>query len=347
MMDKAMLKDVNWSSMKVKDLFTTIYRGKRHIEKNREKGDIQYYSASSVNNGVTDFISNPLFTDRDKLLVTTFCDSYFAEGKFTASDEITILGNENLTKESGLFLASLIKSNADKYAFGRKAFAERIKEQIIIIPVTDSGNPNWHFMGEYIKQEQKQVAQQIIDYYEQKMLETAFDLVGLEEVEWKEFPFNKIFRKIQRGKRLKKADHIEGDTPYVSSTAMNNGVDGFIGNKDGVRKFSNNLTLANSGSVGSCFYHEYEYIASDHVTSLSINGADKNIYLFMSTIVRRLEEKYSFNREINDKRIKQEKIILPVDKNGNPHWEYMSKFVEKLESEKVQEVLEYIYIYIG
>ena len=345
MMDKAMLKDVNWSSMKVKDLFTTIYRGKRHIEKNREKGDIQYYSASSVNNGVTDFISNPLFTDRDKLLVTTFCDSYFAEGKFTASDEITILGNENLTKESGLFLASLIKSNADKYAFGRKAFAERIKEQIIIIPVTDSGNPNWHFMGEYIKQEQKQVAQQIIDYYEQKMLETAFDLVGLEEVEWKEFPFNKIFRKIQRGKRLKKADHIEGDTPYVSSTAMNNGVDGFIGNKDGVRKFSNNLTLANSGSVGSCFYHEYEYIASDHVTSLSINGADKNIYLFMSTIVRRLEEKYSFNREINDKRIKQEKIILPVDKNGNPHWEYMSKFVEKLESEKVQEVLEYIYIY--
>lgn len=64
-------------------------------------------------------------------------------------------------------------------------------------------------MEEYIKQEQKQAAQQVIDYYEQKMLEIAFDLVGLEDVEWKVFPFNKIFRKIKRGKRLREADHID------------------------------------------------------------------------------------------------------------------------------------------
>lgn len=36
------------------------------------------------------------------------------------------------------------------------------------------------------------------------MLETSFDLVGLEGVEWKEFNFSDVFRKIQRGKRLKK-----------------------------------------------------------------------------------------------------------------------------------------------
>lgn len=171
--------------------------------------------------------------------------------------------------------------------------------------------------------------------------------MGLEEVEWEVFPFDKIFRKIQRGRRLKKDDHIDGDVPYVSSTSLNNGVDGFIGNDDKVRKFKNNLTLANSGSVGSCFYHHYEYIASDHVTSLTLENADKYIYLFMATIVKRLEEKYSFNREVNDKRIRTEKLILPVDENGNPHWEYMSQFMQNLEAEKVQEVLEPIYIYIG
>ncbi|MDU4576667.1 MAG: hypothetical protein E6Y68_04835, partial [Negativicoccus succinicivorans] len=59
------------------------------------------------------------------------------------------------------------------------------------------------------------------------------------------------------------------------------------------------------------------------------------------------EEKYSFNREINDKRIRNEKFILPVDKNGNPHWEYMSQFMRRLEKEKIQKLLTYIYIYIG
>ena len=340
------LDQVLWKPIKVKELFSDIYRGKRHIEKHRESGKIQYYSASSFNNGVTDFISNPLFKDRDKLVVTTFCDCYYAQGDFTASDEMTILDHPHLNKESGLFLSQLIKANKSKFAFGRKAFSERVKEQIILVPVTEKGEPHWNFMENYVKQEQKEIAKKVINYYEQKMLETGFDLVGLEEVEWEVFPFDKIFRKIQRGRRLKKDDHIDGDVPYVSSTSLNNGVDGFIGNDDKVRKFKNNLTLANSGSVGSCFYHHYEYIASDHVTSLTLENADKYIYLFMATIVKRLEEKYSFNREVNDKRIRTEKLILPVDENGNPHWEYMSQFMQNLEAEKVQEVLEHIYIYI-
>lgn len=335
------LDQVLWKPIKVKELFSDIYRGKRHIEKHRESGKIQYYSASSFNNGVTDFISNPLFKDRDKLVVTTFCDCYYAQGDFTASDEMTILDHPHLNKESGLFLSQLIKANKSKFAFGRKAFSERVKEQIILVPVTEKGEPHWNFMENYVKQEQKEIAQKVINYYEQKMLETGFDLVGLEEVEWEVYPFDKIFRKIQRGRRLKKDDHIDGDVPYVSSRSLNNGVDGFIGNDDKVRKFKNNLTLANSGSVGSCFYHHYEYIASDHVTSLTLENADKYIYLFMATIVKRLEEKYSFNREVNDKRIRTEKLILPVDENGKPHWDYMSKFMQKIEAKKPLNI--YIY----
>ena len=58
------------------------------------------------------------------------------------------------------------------------------------------------------------------------------------------------------------------------------------------------------------------------------------------------KEKYSFNREVNDKRIRTEKLILPVDENGKPHWDYMSKFMQKIEAEKLEKALEYIYIYI-
>lgn len=150
---------------------------------------------------------------------------------------------------------------------------------------------------------------------------------------WKAFDFTEVFTEIQRGKRLKKADHKVGDTPYVSSTSFNNGVDGFIGNNSSVRRFEDCLTLANSGSVGSAFYHRYEFIASDHVTQLKREGLDKYAYLFMIPLINRLSEKYSFNREINDERIKREKLLLPVTDAGDIDFQFMSSFMKQIETD--------------
>lgn len=155
----------------------------------------------------------------------------------------------------------------------------------------------------------------------------------LTDREWKEFLFSDVFTKIQRGKRLKKGDHIKGEVPYVSSTANNNGIDGFVGNTERVRIFSDCITLANSGSVGSAFFQEFTFIASDHVTALKTKGADKYIYLFMLPIIGRLSEKYGFNREINDTRISREKLLLPITSDGTPDWEFMSAFMKRVEQE--------------
>lgn len=163
----------------------------------------------------------------------------------------------------------------------------------------------------------------------------------LEDREWKPFPLIKIFTKIQRGKRLRKADHIEGNIPYASSSALNNGIDGFIGNTKEVRIFENCLTIANSGSVGATFYQPFKVVASDHVTRLENKKFNRYIYLFLATMVERLNEKYSFNREINDTRIKKEKILLPVNKKGNPDFEYMESYIKQIEQRKLRDYLEY------
>lgn len=167
-------------------------------------------------------------------------------------------------------------------------------------------------------------------------------MLDLHDREWKEFYLRDIFPDILRGKRLKTADHIQGSVPYVSSSAINNGVDAFIGNNGKVRKFEECLTLANSGSVGKTFYHSYEFIASDHVTSLKSDKLNKYSYLFIATIVQRLEGKYSFNREINDVRINKEKIVLPVDESSNPDYAFMEHYIKERERQIVQNYIEYI-----
>ena len=161
----------------------------------------------------------------------------------------------------------------------------------------------------------------------------------LSQTHWKAFYFTEVFTEIQRGKRLKKADHSEGTTPYISATALNNGVDGFVGNESGVRKFYNCLTIANSGSVGSAFFHQYEFVASDHVTQLKRDGLDKYAYLFMLPLINRLSEKYSFNREINDNRIKREKLILPATQIGEIDFAFMSSFMKEIEQDILKTTL--------
>lgn len=347
------LNDVEWKEFKIKNLFKIKKVKGRPIE-NYEKGKTPYTSTSSVNNAVTDFINaekNIINTGKaisiDPIKGKAFYHDYDFVGRGFSGASINTLYSNKINKYTGLFLSRAIeKTSSQKASYGYLFNSKRLENAIILLPIAKNKEPDWEFMEDYIKQEQKEIAQKVISYFEQKILETGFDLVGLEDVEWKEFYFNEVFRRIQRGKRLKKDDHIDGNVPYISSTSLNNGLDQFIGNEYMVRKFKNNLSLANSGSVGSCFYHDYEYIASDHVTSLTLEKADKYVYLFMSTIIKRLEEKYSFNREINDKRIKNEKFILPVDKNGNPNWEYMSKFMQKIMEEKLEKVLEHTHIYI-
>lgn len=352
-MSKLKLTDVEWGEFKIGNLFD-VSNVKGRPAENYNSGNTPYISSSGTNNAVISFveankniITNSGVITVDPIKGICFYHDYDFVGRGFSGASVNILINKNLNKFSGQFICTVIQNTSmSKASYGYLFNGNRLRNGKILLPINSQGQPNWQFMEDYIKQEQKQQVQKIIDYYERKLVELAGDVVGLDKVEWKTFRFTEVFQEIQRGKRLTKANQTDGPKPYISSTAENNGVDGFIGNDAGVREFENVLTLANSGSVGSTFYQQFEFVASDHVTALKSENADKYAYLFLSTVVKRLEEKYSFNREINDTRIKREKIILPADKQGNPDFQYMSDFVKKLELDKVQEVLEYIYIYI-
>ena len=346
-MSKLTLDSVGWGEFRIKDLFEIETVKGKPIE-SYKKGNIPYVSTAATNNAVINFIEKEknIITSAfaitvDPIKGTCFFHDYDFVGRGFSGASVNVLRNINLNKYNGMFICSSIeKTSKLKASYGYLFNSNRLKMGVILLPIDSNNNPNWKFMEDYIKQEMKAQSQKVITYYENKLSKLGYELLDL-EVEWKEFFFKDIFKEIKRGKRLTKSNQVDGIIPYVSSTSINNGVDNFIGNNENVRMYSKNLSLANSGSVGSCFYHHYEYVASDHVTALSLEKSDKYIYKFMSAIISRLEEKYSFNREINDKRISREKLFLPVDKNGEPHWEYMSNFVKKLEKENIEKILNF------
>lgn len=167
-------------------------------------------------------------------------------------------------------------------------------------------------------------------------------MLNLNDREWRPFFLTELFPQIQRGKRLKTENHVPGKTPYVSSSALNNGVDNFISNTEKVRIFSDCISLANSGSVGSSFYEPFPFVASDHITHLKNEKYNKYHYLFIASILNRLSQKYNFNREINDNRISREKIMLPVDVAGNLDLDFMEQYIKERESQLIQKYKDFI-----
>ena len=157
--------------------------------------------------------------------------------------------------------------------------------------------------------------------------------------EYKYFDFCQVFD-FQRGQRLIVQNQISGDIAYISSTALNNGVDNFITPPDYMVVHKNKMTLSNSGSVGYLFYHDYEFVASDHITVIWLKEKwnielNKYIAMFLKPIVEKIKYRYNFGREISNDRIVKEKIYLPIDNTGNPDWGNMENYIKSIEG-KVQ-----------
>lgn len=342
------LTDREWSEFVLTDFFNPI-KGNQNNMASLIDGELPLISAKKGDNGVKAFVSPNKKSLFPQHCITLNLDgdggaglAFYQEYSFALDSHVVALYPKfSLDKFCLLFIARNISAQRSRFGHGRAINKSRLNHFLLMLPIQADGTPDWKFMETYMRQVEDELLSEVRPKLEAQLLEYIISLGALEDREWKEFYFSDVFTRIQRGKRLKKDDHIEGTTPYVSSTATNNGIDGFVGNRERVRIFSNCISLANSGSVGSVFFQEFEFVASDHITSLHKEGMDKYAYLFLLPIISRLSEKYSFNREINDLRILRERLMLPIQEDGTPDWEFMSAFMKKVEQDTLSGALHY------
>ncbi len=315
-------------------------------------GTIPLVSAKKCDNGYKCFVSEngkKLF-QQDILTINNDGDggagiAYYQPATMALDSHVTaLIPKLKLNRYHLIFVAACITKQRARFGHGYSLNSNRLRSFKFMLPICDVDEtnplPDWEFIETYMRQKEQEILQPTITKLCKRLIFKQITGGGeLLHKNWKAFNFTEVFTQIQRGKRLKKSDHTPGNKPYVSSTSFNNGVDGYVGNASGVREFSNCLTLANSGSVGSSFFHQYCFIASDHVTELKREGMDKYAYLFMIPIINRLSEKYSFNREINDERIKREKLLLPTNETGEIDFAFMSSFMRDVEKDILKTTL--------
>ena len=346
---KMSLKNKDWKEFVIADLFNTkIGKNVDGNKVNKKTGKTAYITRKESNNGLDGFVDfNKEYLNVDRPVITIgneTAEPFVQKFPFFTGTKVNILIPKlKLSERTLLFITQSLRMHKSKYSYSFTINSNRLKKQIILLPTTLKGNPDYAFMEAYMREKEQERVKAYKNYITKKIskLGTVKNVASFKDKEWEEFSLNDVFLEIQRGKRLKKGDHKKGKMPYVSSSAMNNGVDNYIGNKEKNRIFSNCLSIANSGSVGSCFYQPFKFVASDHVTKLENKELSKYTLLFISTIATRLGEKYSFNREINDTRIKREKILLPVNKEKEPDYQFMEHYMKRLELNKLRKYLDY------
>lgn len=351
-MSKLKLTDVEWGIFRVKEIFT-IENCKCSKVRGLASGKIPYVGATNRNNGTLSYLEKKTKLMTKGNCIVFVCDgegsiglSFYKKEDFIGTTTVKVGRNSNLNKYNGMFISTVADTVRGKYNFGYKRNEFHLMNETLQLPINSQGQPNWQFMEDYIKQEQKQQAQKIIDYYERKLVELAGDVVGFDKVEWKEFSVGELFD-IKIGKNIdgNKVDRVNGETAYITRKENTNGLDGFV-NYDS--EFLNSIypVITIGNETAEPYVQEFPFFTGTKVNILLPKfKMDTAILKYIATSLRQHKGKYSYSFTINSTRLKKQNILLPADKNGNPDFQYMSDFVKKLELDKVQEVLEYIYIY--
>lgn len=157
---------------------------------------------------------------------------------------------------------------------------------------------------------------------------------------WKEFKLNQIF-KITTGACVNKQELEKGKIPRISVKGINNGIQGYFKtiNSKNYREEENFISFS---FLGTCFYHPYKASLDMKVHCLKPLNYTLNKYsgLFLVNIFKK--SYYGvFNDQISSSDLKNEYISLPIDKSGNPDWEYMENTIKATEQEIIDIIKEH------
>ena len=327
----------NWKEFRIRDFFEA-ERGKVKNIQPLCPGETPIIAAGAYNQGIAGMYEiDSAYENR----ITISCNgagcgsTFYHPYKFNVNgDAITLIEKDSMSDKAKGFIACILNGVfTRKYSYEEKCSPQKALDEIVRLPSTPNGDPDWDYMESYMANLETKVADsltllQVAKDAEKKKVDTR---------EWASFALGALFN-IVKGKRLTKAEMKSGETPFIGSSALNNGCTAMIGN-DKNQHPENTITVCYNGSVGETFYQDQPYIASDDVNVLYPKFTmNRQIALFIVPLIKGVSSRYDYIDKWKKEAMEADKIYLPVDKNGDPDWDYMEEYMKMVQG-KTENVL--------
>jgi hypothetical protein len=286
--------------------------------------------------------------------------AYYQNKPFTCSHDVNplYLLEGEFNEFTGIFVATVIMHDRYRWGYGRKWRPERMISSKLPLPIlydekgipvidnskkySDEGFiPDWEWMENYIKTLHHKPITTAVKTCEKKKLDTQ---------NWKKFKIGKLFDvQLSKGD-IKLDDMDDGPIPLVSSGETHNGIVGFINAcGDGKAEIfkGNKITV---DMFGNAFYQPDDFYAVSHgrVNILNPNFTlTKNIGLFIASLIKKEQYKYSYGRAVYSSVAADMEILLPIKKHTDgtpytcndckyssdgyiPDWEWIENYIKSL-----------------
>lgn len=324
-----------WKTFTIKELFTWD-KGKylSSADKNDYKGSIPCINGSSLNNGLLTFLDRSIEEKHFKLQKAP-CLSLSRVGNagltfvqprdFYIADNAYALKLKNITGNVYiyLFISTVLNLETKKYSYGR-IINSKYLETKIKLPADANGQPDWLFMENFIKNKYIKTEKRITTKIKHK--ELPFDTT-----KWKSFKLGNLFT-FKPGKIVSTEVLSEGnDLFYCGAKKDDNGVIGKYAYDAKYVSPGNCMVFIcdGQGSIGYNNYMDKDFFATVNLVLGYNEHLNKYIGLFVTTVLDLERPKFSFGRK-RKKTLSDTNVKLPADKNGNPDWDYMEKYIKSL-----------------
>ena len=315
-----------------------------------EEGKNPYVVRTSSNNGQRGFIDEDELYLNDGNTISFGQDTatmFYQEKPYFTGDKIKILKakNKKFNKNNAQFFISTMAKAFSAFSWGSSSFNVSIIENQKLTLPTQNGEIDFAFMENFIAElEAERIAELeaylqatgLQDYTLTKEEEEA--LQGFEGVEWQTYNLEELFGKSTRGRRLKSADRVSGNLPFVTAGEANEGISDFIGND--VIVFSENTTTIDM--FGSAKYRNYKYGGDDHIAVVHTEKLPKFASIFVTTAIHKVSNagQFSYSRNFYAKDADELNISLPSTQ-GDPLYSYMEVFIRAVQKLVIKEVVQY------
>jgi hypothetical protein len=338
---------VEWGVFNLEELFGKSTRGKRLKSEDRISGTLPFVTAGEKDEGISAFIGNDVTVfSENTITIDMFGSAKYRNYKYGCDDHIAVVHTQKLPKPVAIFITSAIhkKSYTGEFHYGRNFYAKDADTLNISLP-TNNGKIDFKFMESFIAELEAERIAELEAYLLATGLKdyTLTDeekqvLEDFENIKWGTFNLEKLFGKSTRGKRLKSADRISGNLPFVTAGETDEGISAFIGND--VNIFSKNTTTIDM--FGSAKYRNYRYGGDDHIAVVHTEKLPKLASIFVTTAIHKSSYNGQFNygRNFYAKDADELNISLPTQ-NNQPNYAIMETFISAIQKLVIKEVVLY------
>lgn len=329
-----------WHNYRLCDLFKIKPAKGKNSQQLNDGNDVPYIAASKECNGFNRMVAINGFenwvSEGNCIQLIHIGDAAAGYANYIPDKFIAMSGksscayNKNMSKYSGLFIAAIIcKTNKNKYSFKDSWTGDKVKNTIITLPYKTNDEPDWEYMESYMRNIIQESEQNIENL---RNINNSKKKINLNN--WKSFTIGKLFENVVKPPVLHTKDVTENvnGIPYVVRTKFDNGIKYNVEKKLQMQS-SPAGTISFGAENATFFYQEKEYVSGRDIYYIDTRYLTKYACLFVVTCLQTIVEKYSYNYGMFPELVKKEEIKLPVNKNGEPDWEYMENYMKNIMQE--------------